>query len=375
MNAASFAFGADGSFTYTNNGISTSDSFTYRATNGSTSSNVTTVSLAQNQAPVASNACLNTPRGMETSGFVSVTDEGGPLTYELLSDGSKGNVILDEATGQFTYTPCSAQGIPCTPAAPGAGFVGMDKFTFRAIDQFSQPSATAAVTVLIDGAVRIMPLGDSITSGTMIGATLTPPEPDRVGYRQALKTSLDTAGYPTDFVGGLNMGYNLFSDSQHEGHGGWRDEEIAWGRVGVSNSGIYNWLVQNPADIVLLHIGTNGLDPSGQADVRDILDELDRWESSPGGYPVQVLLARIIDQNPINPGVTTYNNNVQTMALDRVNNAANPAYPDQIVIVNQHSALAYPTDLADDVHPNATGYGKMGARWAEALQPLLPQCP
>jgi len=90
---------------------------------------------------------------------------------------------------------------------------------------------------------------------------------------------------------------------------------------------------------------------------------------------VRLFLARIIDWNPINPDVTTYNNNVQAMALDRVNNTTNPAYPDQIVIVDQHSALAYPTDLADVLHPNATGYGKMGARWTEVLQTHLPKCP
>lgn len=100
-----------------------------------------------------------------------------------------------------------------------------------------------------------------------------------------LKTSLANAGYPTDFIGSLDMGYVQFSDSQHEGHGGWRDEEIAYGSVGVSNSGIYNWLAQNPADIVLLHIGTNSLDPNGQADVAAILDEIDRWERSAGGNP------------------------------------------------------------------------------------------
>jgi lysophospholipase L1-like esterase len=145
--------------------------------------------------------------------------------------------------------------------------------------------------------------------------------------------------------------------------------------VGVPNSGIYNWLTQKPADIILLHIGTNSLDPNGQADVAAILDQIDLWEQNAGQYPVQVFLARIIDENPTNPDVTTYNNNVQAMALDRVNNAANPAYPDQIVIVDQHSALTYPTDLADQVHPNATGYGKMAARWVEALQQPLPPPP
>jgi hypothetical protein len=335
-----------------------------------------TVNVSRNLPPVANNACVSSPSdytaGLPISGTLTGSDpDGGPLVFSIISSPGtqlKGSAATDVA-GNFLYTPLDNTRL------------GMDKFLYTVTDSRGL-QATGAAWVFIGGtnnnpppALRIMPLGDSITSGIVNGDTLTPPESDRVGYRNALKTSLTNGGYPTDFVGSLNMGYALFSDSQHEGHGGWTDEEIAWGFVGVPNSGIYNWLTQNPADIILLHIGTNSLDPNGQADVAAILNEIDRWERDPDGNPVQVFLARIIDWNPINPDVTTYNNNVQAMALDRVNNPANPAYPDQIVIVDQRSALTYPTDLADDLHPNATGYGKMGAKWAEALQPLLPTCP
>jgi lysophospholipase L1-like esterase len=336
-----------------------------------------TVNVSHNLPPVANNACVSSPSdytaGLPISGTLTGSDpDGGPLVFSILSSTGtqlKGSAAIDVA-GNFLYTP-----------KPGTTPLGMDKFLFTVTDNRGQ-QATGAAWVFIGGtnndppaAVRIMPLGDSITSGIVDGASLTPPVSDRVGYRGALNTSLANAGYPTDFVGSLDMGYALFSDSQHEGHGGWTDEEIANGRVGVPNSGIYNWLTQKPADIILLHIGTNSLDPNGQADVAAILDQIDLWEQNAGQYPVQVFLARIIDENPTNPDVTTYNNNVQAMALDRVNNNANPAYPDQIVIVDQHSALTYPTDLADQVHPNATGYGKMAARWVEALQQPLPPPP
>jgi hypothetical protein len=336
---------------------------TIRAVGNSTSTNADAVMLVPAVAPPPPpGSCYTVSRpSVLYSALSPPSGTTGPYIFSIPpdQDGVKGTAsIVDASTGEFQFVPNSNDW-------------GMDSFVYN-VDASDGPHALSATVVI---APRIMPLGDSITAGVVIGDTLTPPVEDRVGYRSALKTSLANAGYPTDFVGSLDMGYALFSDSQHEGRGGWKDEEIAWGRVGVSNSGIYNWLVLNPADIILLHIGTNSLDPNGQADVAAILNELDRWERSAGGNPVRLFLARIIDENPINPDVTTYNNNVEAMALDRVNNPANPAYPDQIVIVDQHSALAYPTDLADQVHPNATGYGKMGARWAEVLQPLLPTCP
>jgi hypothetical protein len=36
------------------------------------------------------------------------------------------------------------------------------------------------------------------------------------------------------------------------------------------------------------------------------------------------------------------------------------------------SALTYPGDLADNVHPNDTGYGKMAGVWFTALKEMLP---
>ena len=92
--------------------------------------------------------------------------------------------------------------------------------------------------------VLIMPLGDSITRGE-----------DLVGYRRELYVDLKSAGFNIDFVGSLqdgsSTGYTF--DYDHEGHGGWSDGQIA--------SNVFVFLTNNPADIVLLHIGTNGIDP------------------------------------------------------------------------------------------------------------------
>ena len=139
--------------------------------------------------------------------------------------------------------------------------------------------------------VLIMPLGDSITRGE-----------DLVGYRRELYVDLKNAGYNVDFVGSLqdgsSTGYTF--DYDHEGHGGWSDAMIA--------GSVFSFLTANPADIVLLHIGTNGIDPDPNQ-VRDILDEVDRFSED-----VIVVLARIINrQIPISE-VTEFNDNVEAMA-------------------------------------------------------------
>src|SRR3972149_290813 len=72
---------------------------------------------------------------------------------------------------------------------------------------------------------RIMPLGDSITAGKTSGVV----GPKQwTAYRKELYERLQAAGYQVDFVGSESNG-SYFSgfDPQHEGHGGWRDDEIA----------------------------------------------------------------------------------------------------------------------------------------------------
>jgi hypothetical protein len=215
-----------------------------------------------------------------------------------------------------------------------------------------------------------MPLGDSITRGSYGG--LLPVDSEKVGYRKPLYDGLVAAGYSFDFVGSMQDGndsaFQPF-DYDAEGHGGWSAYQIAWGQSGYPTDGVRAWLDTNPADIILLHIGTNNLTTSS-ADVESILDEIDLWENSANGNHVTVILARIIDQNPINPDVTTFNDNVEAMALDRINNSS-----DDIIIVDQQSALTYPDDLSEQLHPNDSGYAKMAPVWQQPLEGLLDKCP
>src|SRR5690242_18073375 len=67
-----------------------------------------------------------------------------------------------------------------------------------------------------NGGVRVMPLGDSITDG------LTVPG----GYRIGLWQRFTNDRYRVDFVGSLSNGPGTLGDHDHEGHSGWRIDQI-----------------------------------------------------------------------------------------------------------------------------------------------------
>ncbi|MFV3464754.1 GDSL-type esterase/lipase family protein, partial [Mycobacterium tuberculosis] len=69
------------------------------------------------------------------------------------------------------------------------------------------------------------------------------------GYRPELFQKLTAAGLPTDFVGSLRNG--TLSDRDHEGHSGWRIDEIS--------ARVDGWVDTFQPEVVLLMIGTNDM--------------------------------------------------------------------------------------------------------------------
>lgn len=90
-----------------------------------------------------------------------------------------------------------------------------------------------------NGGVRVMPLGDSITDGVDVPG----------GYRIKLWQLMVAGGYTVDFVGSRSNGPAELFDHDHEGHPGWRIDQL--------DANVVGWLQNADPRTILLEIGTN----------------------------------------------------------------------------------------------------------------------
>jgi lysophospholipase L1-like esterase len=200
--------------------------------------------------------------------------------------------------------------------------------------------------------VRVMPVGDSITDGQV----------GRNSYRYFLYRKLIDAGYGVDFVGGrirndVGDPANFDYDQNHEGHSGWRADNIL--------ENIVNWVQSYNPEIVLLHIGTNDIwrgdsVASTVAEVAGIIDAIRGVNSN-----IEIVLAQIIPLVNYEPQIAAFNSDLATMAAGKVTDGAN------VTVVDMHSNFSLNDDTFDGVHPNNSGAGKMADRWFDALDDLL----
>jgi len=206
------------------------------------------------------------------------------------------------------------------------------------------------LVVLHADPVRIMPLGDSITEGYI--EDVDPSE--LFGYRGHLWLMLQNAGHEADFVGSQSMGEAVVPafDTDFEGYFGWTSYSLS--------SITYESLMQNPADIVLLHIGSNDVAIGSSVDgVVQMLDQIDRYERD-SGQPVKVFVSMIIDQAYYD--VKQFNENLAVAIGTRIR------YDDNITLVNMYSDTGLTmNDYSDKIHPNNSGYSKMATVWFNAI--------
>ena len=133
----------NGGFTYiATNGFAGTDTFTYRATDGTTTSgNATvTITVTPDNAPVANNdsysVLVNSSLSVQAPGVLANdTDvDGNSLTGNLVSGPANGTLTFTN-NGGFLYVPNS-------------GFLGVDTFTYRANDgQSNSAPATVSISV------------------------------------------------------------------------------------------------------------------------------------------------------------------------------------------------------------------------------------
>ncbi|ACU38360.1 GDSL-type esterase/lipase family protein [Actinosynnema mirum] len=192
-----------------------------------------------------------------------------------------------------------------------------------------------------DAGRRVMPLGDSITDGFNVPG----------GYRVDLWRKLVEGGRTVDFVGSMSNGPSSLGDRDHEGHSGWTIAQL--------DANVPAWLRAHSPRTILLHIGTNdiyGPDPAGApARLSALVDKI--TAQAPDAI---LLVATITPLTNYDAGVRAFNATIPDMVRSKANAGK------KVHLVDMHRALTT-ADLADGVHPNAGGYGKMATAWHDAL--------
>ncbi|MEU1606861.1 cellulose binding domain-containing protein [Micromonospora matsumotoense] len=199
---------------------------------------------------------------------------------------------------------------------------------------------TAPASAESNGGVRVMPLGDSITDGFNVPG----------GYRIELWQRLVADGYRVDFVGSMFNGPSNLGDHDHEGHSGWTISQV--------DANVVNWLRTTTPRTVLLHIGTNDMYNASGAPARlsTLIDKI--TSTAPNA---DVFVATIIPRNGTESAVRTFNAAIPGIVQSKVSAGK------RVHLVDMFSAVGT-ADLADGIHPNATGYRKMATTWYNALR-------
>jgi len=195
-----------------------------------------------------------------------------------------------------------------------------------------------------NGGVRVIPLGDSITEGTQVPG----------GYRIGLWQRMAAGGFRVDFVGSQFNGPAALGDHDHEGHPGWRIDQI--------DANIVGWLRATTPHTVLLHIGTNDVlqnfnVATAPNRLSTLIDHITATSPSAEVFVATIIpLAQASQEN----AVRTFNAAIPGIV------SRNASAGKHVHLVDMHSALTA-ADLTDGIHPTANGYDKMAATWFAAL--------
>jgi len=225
-----------------------------------------------------------------------------------------------------------------------------------------------------DSIIKIMPIGDSITFG--LGET--------GGYRKYLNYFLNQKGYSkVDMVGpeGTNSasfnynGKSVSYDDNHAGYSGFTIKQQypipSWGENGLyERLKSKNAIKQAQPDIVLLIIGTNDMTanrPTSECekDLHTLIDYiLADLPSDSIIFMGSIPEFTAYGGNP--QRIANYNSTVKKVADDYSSSGKNVKFADV------HGCLNGAYDLTDDnLHPNGTGYEKMGKFWANVIDEYI----
>ncbi|MET7351718.1 ricin-type beta-trefoil lectin domain protein [Streptomyces mirabilis] len=201
------------------------------------------------------------------------------------------------------------------------------------------PSSAAA-----PAALRVMPLGDSITWG--VGS------PSGNSYRDLLGSQLAAEGHTVDFVGSGRNG--TMSDPDNEGHSGWRIDQIA----GIADS----VLARYRPNVVTLEIGTNDLNgnyqiPTAPDRLRALIDQITR-DAPDATVLVGTVIVSTSDTEEANR--PAFNAKLPGIVQDEQNAGKHVRLVDMSALTS--------ADLSDSLHPHDSGFRKMADAFNAAVQ-------
>jgi hypothetical protein len=210
-----------------------------------------------------------------------------------------------------------------------------------------------------DAPVRIMPLGNSITQGDMNHPT----------YRYELWKLMKRDGYAVDYVGTSRTNYNGDNpeqefDQDHEGHWGWRADQILNGIPGQKR--LSDFLQYSAPDIVLMHLGSNDIFQGESieliiSDLKEIIRTLHLSNNA-----MVILTAQILPvaDGSLNTRISLLNKEIEKLP-------SSMGLSSQLIVVNQFEGF-YPHKFTyDGIHPNSDGEKKMADTWYKSLIPVL----
>ncbi|MGB7313030.1 MAG: LamG-like jellyroll fold domain-containing protein [Nodosilinea sp.] len=210
----------------------------------------------------------------------------------------------------------------------------------------------------MENSINIVTIGNSITQAAS-GFN---------SFRRDLWNLLTQAGYNIDFVGSENRTKDNTSfpdpsfDADHEGHWGWRTDEIINGRSGEGQ--LADWLLGYTPDIALVHLGSNDALQSNSTvstvnELNQVIDIL--RQDNPN---VTVFVAQLIPTtgSSANQRINDLNSAIPALVTDKDTSNS------RVILVDQNTGFNAFTDTYDGIHPNPSGEAKMAQRWFDALQ-------
>ncbi len=239
---------------------------------------------------------------------------------------------------------------------------GQHTLTALARDSSGNLTSSAGVSVVFDN-IALMPLGDSYTYGYVSSSS---PNNDDGGYRRYLWEKLRANAITNvNFVGSQVTGI-AGMDRDHEGHNGWRIDEV--------DAQIAGWLSASQPDTMLVMLGNNdliqGATPAlALSRMGPLLDKIHGLRPSarlivsnlPGTRPnsdFPMLTAAVIGE---------YNSGVAALVSNRAGQGWNISFVDLWAAVSRASGSS--DFSADGMHLSLSGYSKFADLWYAALYP------